>query len=222
MLYNSFPPFYLNYVLDTHVFPCDSKATSELFDRFMHSDVDISISSRTRGRRASGGAILFRSNNKTHRLFKEVYQLMMEMNITDDQRGLYKFFAKYSRNPFYKFQWLSSNWFYASHGIDENGLFIGKSRCYRSSIPVNGQIRFIHGKSRECEIMNGKNNSLANTQRVWFAPGTCKTNRTEIGVACSEEDIKQFTNPVHHPIINWKKYALASKDGLFWDSHVYD
>ena len=222
MLYNAFPPFYLNYVLDTHVFPCDSKATSEIFDRFENSDVDISISSRMRGRRMSGGAVLYRSNSNTFRLFMEIYQTMMELNITCDQRGLYKVFGKYSRKPFYKFQWLSSNWFYASHGIDENGNFVGKSRCYRSSVPVNGLIRFIHGSPNECELMNGKNNSLANVQRVWFSPGTCKTNRTVIGVACSENEIIQFTGNIQHPIINWNNYALASKEDLFWNSHVYD
>ena len=37
-----------------------------------------------------------------------------------------------------------NNWFFALHGVNQRGEFIGSADCYRASVLVNGRIRFIH------------------------------------------------------------------------------
>lgn len=51
MLYNAYPPFRLNFVIDTHVFPCDRDSTIQLFSHFDHSQVDLSIGNRANTRK---------------------------------------------------------------------------------------------------------------------------------------------------------------------------
>ena len=68
MLYNAYPPFRLNFVLDTHVWPCDQLAVKELFDLFDASDVDVSYGNRENRLYPMGAGALFRDSNESHLL----------------------------------------------------------------------------------------------------------------------------------------------------------
>ena len=222
MLYNAYPVFRLNYVLDTHVYPCDESAVDDIFNLFDKTYVDIAISSRIPRKYVMGGGVLFKANNNTHEFWKLVYQRMREIPTHCDQRGIMDILNRSSNKTVINFKWLSSNWYYASHGISQNGEFQGPARCYRSSIPVNGMVRFIHGHARECDLMNGFNNSLINTQRAWFQPGLCNTTRKEVGIARSENELKNFIgNNISLPKMNWKKYSQAPSKELLWPDFVY-
>ena len=50
MLYNAYPPFRLNFVIDTHVYPCDRDSTIQLFSQFDKSQVDLSVGNRVNKR----------------------------------------------------------------------------------------------------------------------------------------------------------------------------
>lgn len=216
MLYNAYPPFRLNFVIDTHVYPCDRDSTIQLFSQFDKSQVDLSVGNRVNKRDYIWGAgILFRSNPKTKAFWIEVYQTMRRLNNPDDQSGIYR--VLFNKNPpNLSFRWLSFNWCYASHGINEKGVFEGGGYCYRSSLPVNGKVHFIHGSPGECEIMNGKNGELENRQRCYFSSGICNTTQKGTTVAFNEEQFKSFVSPYEAPNLYWKIFESFPNQSIFW------
>ena len=59
VLYNAYLPFNYSFITDTHVYPCDNKSYTDIFDLFKKSNIDISFSCRVnRGPYPSGGAVL--------------------------------------------------------------------------------------------------------------------------------------------------------------------
>ncbi|KAK8792484.1 hypothetical protein WA588_004980, partial [Blastocystis sp. NMH] len=115
MLYNAYPPFRLNYVLDSHVFPCDSAAAYDLFTQFNNSYVDIAIGNRVnRPGYYMGGGILYRANERTKVFWKRVYELMIEKNNPDDQFGIQSIMMGYHNNYPFNYRVLSFNWLFAS------------------------------------------------------------------------------------------------------------
>ena len=169
VLYNAYLPFNYSYILDTHVFPCYNDSYSRIFSLFKESDADVSASCRVGGvLLLSGGAVLSKWGEASHEYWKSVYKWMLERMWFDDQRPM----LIYSKNTsFWKYRWLSSNWFFANHGINEKGIFSGPSKCYRSSVIVTGPVMWVHGGPGECMIMNGQNNSVAFKKRVYFWSG---------------------------------------------------
>ena len=216
VLYNAYLPFNYSFITDTHVFPCDNKSYSDILTKFKHSDVDISFSSRVnRGNYASGGAILSKFGKGSFQFWKLTYQYQVKKNIYDDQTPMTITMKTY-RNKLFKFEWLSSNYFYASHGIKEDGVFSGPSRCYRSSVVVTGPIRWVHGKPSECELMNGKNRELVDQYRVYFTKGICNTNYNGTTVITSESELNKAVYPYKAPKLKWDHDENRSGYSLFW------
>ena len=140
---------------------------------------------------------------------------MRRLNNPDDQSGIYR--VLFNKNPpNLSFRWLSFNWCYASHGINEKGVFEGGGYCYRSSLPVNGKVHFIHGSPGECEIMNGKNGELENRQRCYFSSGICNTTQKGTTVAFNEEQFKSFVSPYEAPNLYWKIFESFPNQSIFW------
>ena len=216
VLYNAYLPFNYSFITDTHVFPCDNKSYSDILTKFKHSDVDISFSSRVnRGNYASGGAILSKFGKGSFQFWKLTYQYQVKKNIYDDQTPMTITMKTY-RNKLFKFEWLSSNYFYASHGIKEDGVFSGPSLCYRSSIVVTGPIRWVHGAPSECELMNGKNRELVDQYRVYFSKGRCETNYNGTTVITSESELNKAVHPYKAPKLKWDHDENRSGYSLFW------
>ena len=220
VLYNAYPPFRLNFVLDTHVFPCDKLAVKELFDRFNNTDVDISFGNRQNKRKTiMGAAALFRAGPQSHFFWKAAYNYMKSNSRADDQNGMSEALAHLKKNRF-TFRWLSFNWAFASHGVLPNGRFKGSGKCYRSSVPVNGPVRFIHGNPGQCVLMNGVNNEHVFTQRCYFSSGRCNTNMKKEAVALSETQFKEFTYPAKAANLHWQVFNTYSPTDIFWpDRH---
>lgn len=217
MLYNAYPPFKINYVLDSHVFPCDSTAATELFYQFNNSNVDIAIANRvnTPGY-YMGGGILFRANEKTRAFWKSVYDVMIKNNNTDDQFGIGTVMSSYHNNYPFNYRQLSFNWLFASHGINEKGVFYGPGNCYRSSVPVNGKIRFVHGNPTQCNQMNGENGEYESVTRVYFLSSMCNTTRRGFHVITSLQQFQQTTHPYPTPSLNWTQINSFSRYSIFW------
>ena len=216
VLYNAYLPFNYSFITDTHVFPCDNKSYSDILTKFKHSNIDISFSSRVnRGNYASGGAILSKFGKGSFLFWKLSYQYQVKKNIYDDQTPMTITMKTY-RNKLFKFEWLSSNYFYASHGIKEDGVFSGPSLCYRSSIVVTGPIRWVHGKPSECELMNGKNRELVDQYRVYFTKGICNTTCTQTKVITSESELNKAVYPYKAPKLKWDHDENRSGYSLFW------
>ena len=154
VLYNAYLPFNYSFITDTHVFPCDNRSYLDIFDLYEKSNVDISFSCRVNfGPLASGGAVLSKWGRGSHQFWIRTYKLQNKTQTYDDQGPMLNTVRQYP-NKLFSFKWLSSNYFYASHGITEKGKFSGPAKCYRSSIVVTCPLRWIHGSPSECEIMN--------------------------------------------------------------------
>ena len=216
VLYNAYPPFRLNFVLDTHVFPCDKLAVKELFDRFNNSDVDISFGNRQNKRRTvMGAAALFKAGPRSHYFWKAAYQYMKSVHNADDQAGMSAALRHLKNNQF-TFRWLSFNWAFASHGVLESGRFKGSGRCYRSSVTVNGPVRFIHGSPRECILMNGAQNEYIDHQRCYFTPGTCQTTMNRTAIALTESQFIEYTYPAKAANLYWEEFSRYPSRDIFW------
>lgn len=212
-LYNAYLPFQYNFILDTHVFPCYNDSYSRLFSLFSKSNVDIAASCR-RGDllEVFGAAVLSKWGVASHTYWKEVYSWQKQKRYPCDQLPMFIFAGKKS---IWKYQWVSSNWIWASHGIDVNGHFIGASKCYRSSVTVTGPVMWIHGKPDECLLMNGKDNSLTYKKRVYLKSGKCNMTKNGPMVVESEEDLKNLVAPQKPPIIDWRKNRHPTD--FFWN-----
>lgn len=199
------------------MFPCDSAAAYDLFTQFNNSYVDIAIGNRVnRPGYYMGGGILYRANERTKVFWKRVYELMVEKNNPDDQFGIQSIMMSYHNNYPFNYRVLSFNWLFASHGIDEKGCFSGPGRCYRSSVPVTGKVRFVHGNPIQCKWMNGENGEYETQTRVYFSAGFCKTTAKGFHVITSLEQFKQFLHPYPIPTLDWKKANSLSRQSIFW------
>ena len=174
VLYNAYSPFNYSFILDTHVFPCYNTSYSELFRRFKESNVDISYSNRKNVDFVSGGAVLSKWGPRSFEYWKELVNHMKSKMKYEDQITAYKVLRKKSTR--YTFKKMSSNWFYATHGVAENGVFSSSSDCYRASIVITGPVQWIHGFPKECEVINGKNNELIDSYRAYFKCKKCICN----------------------------------------------
>ena len=216
VLYNAFLPFNYSFIIDTHVFPCDNKSYSDIFDLFQKSNIDISFSNRVnRGPYCSGGAVLSKWGKGSHEFWIRAYQLQVQKNHFDDQGPMLTIMKQY-QGKLFSFRWLSSNYFFASHGITEKGVFSGPAHCYRSSIVVTGPLRWIHGSPSQCEIMNKRDGGLINKHRAWFSSGSCKTTARGIKVITSNAEMKKAVYPYVAPKLDWDDYSKRPSTGLFW------
>ena len=216
VLYNAYPPFRLNFVLDTHVFPCDKLAVKELFDRFNNTDVDISMGNRMNSPSMMGAAALFRAGKGSHFFWKAAYMHMRRHRCGDDQSGVINTLHNYRSSKKFKFRWLIFNWAFASHGVRGNGVFDGAGKCYRTSLVVTGPVRFIHGTPRECVMMNGAQNEYVHQARCYYKQGKCNTAMKGYAVAFSESQYKQFVKPYKAANLYWNRMRRYSSTSLFW------
>lgn len=215
MLYNAYLPFNYSYILDTHVFPCYNDSYSKVFSLFSESGVDVSASSRDGDRvYVSGGAVLSKWGAPSHSFWKEVYQRMLVCNGCDDQSAI-QYVIEKNQTHQWTYRWLSSNWFWASIGITEEGFFLGSARCYRSSVIATGPIMWIHGDPGECGLMNGQDGRNAYKKRVYFLRGNC--NMTEKGpiVVFSNRMLSRLVTPYKPTHLNW--VVDRDSDSLFWN-----
>ena len=214
VLYNSHLPFNYSFILDTHVFPCFNTSYQYLFEQFKHSNVDISISNRTNIQNVSGGAVLSKRGEGSHYFWNECVKYMIDNNNYEDQSAI-SYVLRTIRTG-YSFKLLSSNWFYASHGINENGIFSGNSKCYRSSIVVTGPIHWIHGSPSECAFLNGKSNEHINKYRATCLCGKCDCGIKGPILAFSEEELQNYAFPNMIPKLKWKRDNKRDPYSIFW------
>ena len=177
--------------MDTHVFPCYSTSYSSLFRRFSESHVDIAASNREAGRvHVSGGGILSKWGSPSRVFWNSVYARMVATRGVDDQSPIL-FTARRKWHIPWKFRWLSSNWFYASHAITESGHFLGSASCYRSSVVVTGPVQWIHGHPYECGVVNGKQDENAYRMRAFFARKRCVCKEQGPMMVFSAKEMKE-------------------------------
>lgn len=215
MLYNAYLPFNYSYVLDSHVFPCHKDSYSLLFSLFSKSDADVSVSNRVAGRLClSGGGVLSKWGYRSHAYWTAVYREMNRRRTYDDQAGMRYVYLEKKSHP-WKFRWLSSNWFWASHGINEKGRFVGSAKCYRSSVVATGPIKWIHGTPDQCELMNGPNDRYVYKKRCYYWRQKCNMTQPGPLVVFSKGDMETLVSPYGAPPLEWDKDKAA--DGLFWN-----
>ena len=216
VLYNAYLPFNYSFIIDTHVFPCDKNAYDQILDGFKKTGNDIQFSSRVNTYIfASGGGVLSKYGKPSFTYWKRCYQFQISRHYVDDQIPMTRTWLHYPHDI--KFSWLSSNYFFASHGITPKGKFVGSSHCYRSSIVITGQIRWIHGIPSECKLMNGEHLEHIKRNRVYFLNGECETNRTGLSVIFSEEELAQAVSPQRPPKLNWKDVTNHPRKGVEWN-----
>ena len=216
MLYNGYLPFRYSFIVDTHVFPCDPNAYRDLFALFKNSSVDIAISNRMNTFSFSGGGVLSRSGPRSFRFWKNIAFSMVREQSYDDQGGIRDELRK--KHRVYSFRMLSSNFFFATHGINSQGTFLGEGRCYRSSVVVTGPVRWIHGNAEHCQTMNGKNYEYAFRHRAFFKQGRCKTAVEGPTVVFSREQLAQYVSPMKPPRLNWANDTKRPATELFWSN----
>ena len=214
VLINGFLPFNYSFITDTHVFPCYKSSYSELFTKFKQSDVDISISKRKNTEGFSGGAILSRWGRKSSFFWKKVVEMMLHYKIWEDQYAMRFVMGKAKRVISYR--QLSSNMFFASHGINKRGEFEGAGNNYRSSIVVTGPIRWIHGNPVQCSLMNGKHDEHVYKHRAFYLSGKCPSKIRGQHVIFSEEEMRETVKPCPPPKLLWNNDTDRGSDSLFW------
>lgn len=219
VLYNAYLPFNYSFITDTHVYPCDNKSYYDIFDLYKKSNVDISFSCRVNyGPIVSGGAVLSKWGNRSYEFWIRTYKLQQATKNWDDQYPMLYTFRKY-KNTLFSVKWLSSNYFYASHGINEYGKFKGPATCYRSSIVVTGAIRWVHGSPFDCYLMNGKKNEYTNIYRSYFRSGTCNTTLKGQRVITSDDEMKRAVYPYEAPLLKWDVDKVRRpSEGIFWQN----
>ena len=86
MLYNGPLPFNYSFITDTHVFPCDNRSYSDIFDLIKISRIEISLTCRINvGPLASGGAALSKWDRGSYELWIRTYKLQQKAHSYDDQ-----------------------------------------------------------------------------------------------------------------------------------------
>ena len=157
------------------------------------------------------GVINYRTGEE---IIKQEYKQMLKSGNYDDQRTFRIVMARLRHTLTYR--QLSSNWFYASHGITDKGIFRGPGRCYRSSIVVTGPIRWIHGSPTECPLMNGQNNELAYKYRAYFICHKCECAQKGPLVATSAKQLQSYVGRHNIPKLLWEKDKYRDSDSLYW------
>lgn len=187
------------------MFPCYKDSYSRIFSLFSQSDADIAVSNRVAGRLAmSGGGVLSKWGHKSHAYWMEVYRAMLLRRSHEDQSAMLRVYLS-SRNYPWKLRWLSSNWFWASHGITERGEFIGSATCYRSSVVATGPIKWIHGPPSQCDLMNGPKNSYAYKKRCYYWRQDCSLTKSGPLAVFSREELRSLVFPYRVPPLEWGK-----------------
>ena len=141
---------------------------------------------------------------------------MQLINQPDDQGGMIPIRSFFNRFHLFNFKWLSSNWFFASNGVNQNGVFMGSSRCYRSSLVVNGPIRFVHGTPDDCTLMNGPSNQFINRSRIYYFRGTCSCTEEVKNVLFEVNELKKRVCSVTIPDFRWNEFSSYPSRDLFW------
>lgn len=217
VLYNAFPPFKYNYVIDTHVFPCDSKAVGELFANFKESGVDLSYGNRHYDpNRIMGSGILFKHTERMKRVWLHTYEFMSTKGVNCDQSALYNVLSNESIRNTITIKLLSFNWNFCMMKINNNGEFNWDEKCYYSSLPVNAKVRFVHGILHQCNIMNGDNDEYVNLTRILFQPGKCNTTERNARVIVSEDDFEKAVYPYNKTRVSWQKFSKLPNNSIFW------
>ena len=162
----------------------------------------------------SGAAVLSKWGPRSGNFWVACAKHMLRTRRYDDQRAFQEVMARLHNTLSYR--QLSSNWFYASHGITERGIFSGPGRCYRSSIVITGPIRWIHGSPTECPLMNGKNNELAYKYRAYFICRKCECAQKGPLVATSAKQLKSYIGRHKPPSLLWNKDNYRNSDSLYW------
>lgn len=86
MLYNAYLPFNYSFIIDSHVFPCDSTAPREIFELFSKASIDISYSNRMNTPSlVFGGAVLSHWGKGSFEFWKNYYFWILKHNTRDDQ-----------------------------------------------------------------------------------------------------------------------------------------
>lgn len=178
--------------------------------------MDIAASNREAGRvHVSGGGILSKWGSASRIFWNSVYNRMVATRGVDDQSPILFTLKRRWHIP-WKFRWLSSNWFYASHAITESGRFLGSASCYRSSVVVTGPVQWVHGHPYECDVVNGKQNENAYRMRAFFMRKKCVCKEQGPMMVFSAKEMKEATHPYIPPPLNWKNDSTRPSDGLFW------
>lgn len=214
VLYNAYLPFHYSFILDTHVFPCYNTSYSEIFKLFKESGVDVSVSNRMNVYSISGGAVLSKWGEGSHSFWMQCVSWMWKKHIYDDQWALLEVLKLHSKK--WVFRKMSSNWFFASHGISSTGRFEGSEKCYRSSVVVTGPVQWIHGEPSECKLMNGEHNEHIYKNRVYFSCGRCKCAVRNRTIATSKKQLQSFVYPYRAPKLLWNSSPKRSSTSLFW------
>lgn len=214
LLYNAYTPFAYTLVLDTHVYPCYNTSYSEIFRLFKLSRVDISYSNRMNIKHVSGAAVLTKWGPRSFQYWMKNIKFMIKRKSYDDQLSAVKVL---NNQKGYRFKLMSSNWFFASNGISEAGVFTGASKCYRSSVVVNGPIQWIHGKPSDCQVMNGEHDEHIYKKRVYFRCGFCKCGGSGPTVATSSQELQEFVGKQYKtPELLWGESLKRRNNSLFW------
>lgn len=220
MIYNRFPPFQYSLVLDAHTCWCDNRDAEEVFSLFKAGDVDLAFSTRVLNRWiTSGFAVLYRYNQNTFNYWSRIVEYNMLYNLHGDDQYAMRIIARESlQRKELSFRWLSNNWFFAAHGVSEEGAFVSGAECYRSSVLVNGRVRFIHGGgTAECELVNGVDNANAQRLRTLFVPQKCSFSSQHASqLVYSQQKMEALAAPHTAPAFNWTLLSTEDPDGLFW------
>ena len=220
MIYNRFPPFLYTLVLDAHTCWCSPQDGEEVFTLFKASDVDLAFSTRVLNKwTTSGFAVIYKYNQATFDYWTRIVQDNMRTGFhSDDQFPMREIAKKMVEENALKFRWLSNNWFFAPHGVTEKGEFFGEGDCYRSSVLINGRVRFIHGGGdRECLLANGEDMKDATKLRVHFSPDKCSfSHPAEPQMVFSQEQMESLVSPYKAPPIDWHLLDGEDPDALFW------
>lgn len=165
--------------------------------------------------RILGGAVLSKWGEGSWEFWKRSYEVMIEKGLVDDQEAM-RIVRNTEWSQKYSWKLLSNNWVFASHGIDNHGVFDGAGRCYRSSVIVTGPVRWIHGSPDECSLMNGHHYEYASFPRVYYMKGECHGILEGTTVLFSEKEVKEAVQPYSAPTLNWKDSCRKDKLSLCW------
>ena len=219
VLYNADPPFNVSLVMDAHVLFCNNDDLETAFNLFQASDTDLAYSSRILNQWVTSGfAVMYRRNPTTQKYWREVTRRMNDkFSALDDQYHMNGVTKVMRESGELKFRWLSNNWFFATHGVNQQGIFAGKSNCYRSSVLVNGRIRFIHGGENQCILLNGNNNQYGSRTRTVYIPGTeCEGIYTHSKLVSSQSEFDSLVGGYRAPNFDWNLLDNEDPESLFW------
>ena len=209
-------PFEYSLIMDSHVIVCQKRDVEEVFQKFRESRIDIAYSTRELNKWImSGFAVLVRNTPETFRLWRMVNDFHMKINYhTDDQYGIYYMTEVFRKEGRLSFRWLSNNWFFASHGVDEGGNFGGSARAYRSSVLVNGRVRFIHTRDpRTCAFVNGAHGEEETKLRTFYID-----QKGQWTAVHSQEQMKKMVGKYKAPLFDWRLLNENKPNSLFWFS----